>query len=82
MDFGAFINVIPLSIAKKINYRWDKTDAQIIHLNIYLGQTIGEHRNVLIRLSKYDQFHQRINIIIVDIEKSYGLLNRDWSIKL
>jgi len=30
VDFGASVNVIPLSVAKKINEKWDKTDAQII----------------------------------------------------
>jgi len=30
VDLSAFVNVILLSVAKKINAKWDQTDAQII----------------------------------------------------
>lgn len=30
VNFGASTNVMPLSIAKKINAKWEKIDAQII----------------------------------------------------
>ncbi len=51
---NASMNVMPLSITKKISAKWDKTDAQIIQLDRSLSQAIGELKNVLIRLS-YDQ---------------------------
>lgn len=54
VDSGASMNVIPLSITKKINAKWDKTNAQIIQLDKSLVQAIGELKNVLIQLS-YDQ---------------------------
>lgn len=83
MDFGAFVNVMLLYVANKINAKWDKNDAQMIQLGRYLVQAIGELRDVLIILSKNDRVHQRRNIIIVDILEAYGLLlSRDWSSKL
>ena len=51
VDYGASVNVMPLSIAKKTKVKWDKTNAQIIQLNRSLVQAIGEFRNVLIQLS-------------------------------
>lgn len=30
VDSSAYANVMPLSVAKKINVKWDKTDAHII----------------------------------------------------
>jgi hypothetical protein len=44
---------------------------------------LGELKDVLIRLSSNAKVHQTIDIIVVDILKSYGmLLSRDWSEKL
>jgi len=72
-----------LSIAKKINSKWDKIDVQIIQLDRSFVQAIGELNNVMICLSSYHRVHQCINIVIVDIVESYGLmLTRDWSNKL
>ena len=50
VDSGASVNVMPLPVAKKINAKWDKTDAQIIQLDKYLIQAIGELKNVFIIL--------------------------------
>ena len=45
--------------------------------------TIGELKNVLIRLSSKPKVHQVIDIIVVDILEVYGLLlSRDWSEQL
>ena len=48
-DFGASMNIMPLSVAKKIYAKWDKTDAKIIQLDKSLVQAMGELKNVLIR---------------------------------
>jgi len=47
VDFSAFVNVMPLSVAKKINVKWDKLDARIIQLDMTLVHAIGELKNVL-----------------------------------
>lgn len=83
VDFGSSINLISLSIENKINAKWRKINAQIIQLDWSLVQDIGDLKNVLIRLSKYDQFHQCINILIAYIPEAYGgFLTRESSSKL
>lgn len=83
VHFGASINVMPLFVAKKINEKWDKKDAQIIHLERTLVHVIGELGNVLIHLSSDQRVHKCIDIVIMDILEAYGvLLSRDWSKKL
>ena len=68
--FGASVNIMPLSIAKKINAKWEKTDAQMIHLDNTHVQEIGELRYIIIHLSSNGRVHQCINIVIVDIPES------------
>lgn len=76
-------NVMPLSIANKINAQWSETSARIIQLDRTSVLAIGELRDVIIRLSHDSQVHQCIKIIIVDIPEAYGLLlNKDSSNKL
>lgn len=72
------MNVMPLSVTKQINVKWDKIDVRIIQLDKSLVQAIGEIKNVLIQLSYDRRLHQCINIVIVDISEAYGvLLSRD-----
>lgn len=74
---------MPLFLAKKINAKWDKTNAQTIQLDRSLVQAIVELVNSLIRLSFDHRVHQCINIVIADIPEDYNvLLSRDWSSKL
>jgi len=54
VDYGLFINLIPLYVANKIDTKWHEIDAQIIQANKTLFHAIGELRTVLIRLS-FDQ---------------------------
>lgn len=83
VDFSTAYNVMPLSIAKKVNAQWSETSMWIIQLNWTLVPTIGELWGVIIQLSHDDRVHQCINIVVVDILKAYGLLlSRDWSPKL
>lgn len=83
VDSSAVANIMPLSIAKKINAQWNETSTQIIQLDQALVPTIGEMRDVIIRLSQDGRVHQCINIVVVGIPEAYSLLlNRDWSSKL
>lgn len=78
VHFGASVNAMSLYVARKINAKWDKIDAQIIQVDENLIRAIGEIKNVIFKLSKYDQVHQCKNLIIVEIPKAYGvLLSRD-----
>lgn len=51
VDSGASVNVMPLSVTKKISAKWDKIDAQIIKLDKTLFHAVGELRDVIIYLS-------------------------------
>ena len=83
VDLSASVNVMPLSVSNKINAKWEKIDSYIIQLDMNHIQVIGELRDVIIRLSYDGQFHQCINIVIVDISEAYGvLLIKGWSSKL
>jgi hypothetical protein len=45
-------------------------------------KVFGELKDVLIRLSSNSKVHQTIDIIVVDILETYGvILSRDWSAK-
>jgi len=44
-------NIMPLSIADKINEQWSKTSAQIIQLDRTLVPAIGELQDMNIQLS-------------------------------
>ena len=48
INSGASVNVMTLSIAKKIKEKWEKIDAQIIQLDRSLVQEIRELNNVII----------------------------------
>jgi len=48
---------MPLSVAKKLNAKWDKIDAQIVEVDRSLFYAICEIRNVLIRLLKTIEFN-------------------------
>lgn len=83
VDFGASTNIMPLSVAQKINTKWKNIDARIIQLDRSLVQEIGELNNVIIHFSLDHRVHQLFNIIIVDISETYGLLlSKYWSKKL
>lgn len=83
LDSSAYENVILLLVANKINTQWDKHDAGIIQLDISLLWAIGDLKNVLIHLSYDHRVHQWINIVVMGIPKSHGLLlSRHWSKKL
>lgn len=83
VDYDVAVNVMPLSIANKINAQWSETFARNIQLDRTSVPSIGELRDMIIRISHDSRVHQCINIVVVDIPKAYGLLlSRHWSSKL
>ena len=83
VDSIAPSNVMPLYMCQKINVEVKPSNLKIIQLDWTNFKVIGEHKNVLIRLSSNPKVHQVINIIVVDILEVYGLfLSRDWSEQL
>jgi hypothetical protein len=74
---------MPFSFCKKINAQPNNFSIQIVQLERTRVKILGELKYVFIWLSSNPKVHQTIDIIIVDIQKSYGLLfSRHWSGKL
>ena len=83
VDLGASSNVMPLSIYKKLNATWETCPIQIVQLDKSKVKVVGRLKNVLLRLSADPRIHQTIDIVIIDIPETYGmLLRRYWSEKL
>jgi hypothetical protein len=83
VDSGAYSNVMPLSICKKLNATPLKSDKHVIQLDKTQVNVIGELKYVMIKIATHPKFVQVIDIIVVDILEAYGLLlSRDWSEKL
>jgi hypothetical protein len=81
VDSEASSNVMPLSIYKKLNAIPLKSDKHVIQLDRTKVKVMGELKDVMIRIESNPV--QVIDIIVVDIPESYGLLlSRDWSEKL
>ena len=80
---GASVNVMPLSVCKKINGQPKPFTWEFIQLDRTNVKVIGEMEDVLIRLSSNEKVCQFIDVVITDIPEAYGLvLSRDWSAKL
>jgi hypothetical protein len=83
VNLGSSSNVIPLSICKKPNTIPLKSDKHVIQLDRTQVKVMGELKYVMMRIETHPKFVKVIDIIVVDIPKSYGLLlSRDWSEKL
>ena len=83
VDSGSSSNVMPLSTCKNINGQPAPSLSQIVQLDIFVVKVIGEMKDVPFRLSAYPKVCQFIDVMVVDIPKSYGLiLSRDRSMKL
>jgi ribonuclease HI len=83
VDSGASSNVMPYSVCKKLNAEPQMSKTKIIQLDKSHVKVFGELKDVLIRLSSNSKVHQSIDIIVVDIPETYGvILSRDWSAKL
>lgn len=74
VDYSATTNVMPLSIAKKINAQWSETSTRIIQLDRTWLPAISELWDMNIWLSHDSWVHQCMNIVFLDIPEAYGLL--------
>jgi len=83
VDSGASVNVMPLSVCKKINGKPKPSTWRVIQLDRMNVKVIRKMEDVLIRLSSNEKVCQFIDIVVADMPKAYGLvLSRDWSTKL
>ena len=83
VDSGASVNVMPLSVCKKINGQPKPSTWQVLQLDRTTVKVIGEMEDVLIRLFVDERVCQYIDIVVADIPDAYGLvLSRDWSVRL
>ena len=83
VDSGASVNVMPISVYKKINGQPKPSTWRVVQLDRTDVKVMGEMEDVLIRLSSNDKVCQVINIMVADIPDAYGLVSsRDWSAKL
>jgi hypothetical protein len=81
--FGVSSNIMLLSVYKKLNVVPLKSDKHVIQLDRTQVKVIGELKDVMIRISTHPTFMQVIDIIVVDIPESYGLLlSPGWSEKI
>ena len=84
VDSGASVNVMPISVYKRINGQPKPSTWRVVQLDRTDVKVIGEMEDVgLVRLASNDKVCQVINIVVADIPDAYGLvLSRDWSAKL
>jgi hypothetical protein len=83
MDLGASSNVIPFKVCGKLNIKSEQYDIQIIQLDKTKVKVTGALKKILIRMSSNPKIHQTINIIVLDILDTYGMvLSREWSATL
>lgn len=83
VDSRASSNVMPYSICKNLNEEPQMGKTKIIQLDRSHVKVFGEQKDVLIRLSSNFKVHQTIDIIVVDIPETQGvILSRDWLAKL
>ena len=78
VDSGSAVNVMPLSVYKKINGKPKPTTWQVTQLDRTNVKVVREMEDVLILLSANEKICQYIDIVVADIPDGYGLiLNRD-----
>ena len=71
VDSGASVNVMPLSVCKKINGQPKSSTWQVLQLDRTAVKVIGEMEDVLIRLSANERVCQYIDIVVADIPDAY-----------
>ena len=83
IDSRESINVMPLSVCRRINGQPKPSTWNVTQLDRTNVKVVGEMEDVLIRLSSNEKVCQFIDIVVADIPKAFGLvLSRDWSVKL
>ena len=76
VDSGAFTNVMPLSVCKRINGKPMPSATKIIQLDRTTVKVVRYMNDVVIRLAADERVCQFIDIMVVDIPKAYGLILR------
>ena len=74
VDSGSVVNVMPLSVCKKINGQPKPTTWQVTQLDRTNVKVVGEMEDVLIRLFAKEKICQYIDIMVADIPDVYGLV--------
>ena len=72
VDSGAFVNVMPISVCKKINGQPNPSTWRVVQLDRTDVKVIGEMEDVLVRLASNDKVCQVINIVVADIPDEIG----------
>ena len=72
VDSGSLVNVMPLSVCKKINGQPKPSTWQVLQLDRTAVKVIGEMEDVLIHLSVDERVCQYIDIVVADIPDAYG----------
>ena len=74
VDSRSSMNVMPLTVCKKINGQPKPTSWEVTQLDRTSVKVVGEMENVLIRLSTNEKICQFIDIVVADIPDGYGLI--------
>ena len=74
VDSGAFTNVMPLSVCKRINGKPMPSSGKNIQLDKTIMKVVEEMKDVLIQLAADEIVCQFIHIMVVDITEAYGLI--------
>ena len=74
VDSGASTNAMPTTIAKKINAQIQKSNTNILQLDLTRVQVVGELKDTQIRLVANPAVQQTVDIVVADIPEAYGLL--------
>ena len=78
IDSCASLNVMPLSVYKKLNATWEPFPIQIVHLDRSKVKVVGIRRTVLLSFSDDPRIHQTIDIVIANIPETCVMwLGRD-----
>ena len=67
VDSGVSINVMPISVCKKINGQPRPTTWRVVQLDRTDVKVVGEMEDVLIRLASDDKVCQVINIVVAKL---------------
>jgi len=74
VESRASSNVMPFNICEKLDVKPEDSFIQIIWLDKKRVKVTRELNNFLIRLSSNPKVHQTIDIVVVDIPNTYGII--------
>ena len=71
---------MPFFVCIKLNATWDSCPTQIVQLDKSRVKVLRELKNFLLTLYMDTRIHHTMDIVVVDVPKTYGMwLSRDWS---